>query len=229
MTARIIDGKIDRGRPARQGRPMPCTRLQAATAASCRASPWCWSAKIRRARSMCATKSKAVAEAGMRAFDQQAAGDDERSRVARAHRHAQRRCASQRHPGATAAAAADRLRRRSSPPSIRPRTSTASIRSMSAGSPAACRGWCRARRSAACCWPRPCTPSLAGLEAVVVGRSNIVGKPVAQLLLAENATVTVAHSKTRDLPAVCRRADCWSPPSAGRRWCAATGSSRARR
>ena len=49
--------------------------------------------------------------------------------------------------------------------------------------------------------------SLAGLEAVVVGRSNIVGKPVAQLLLAENATVTVTHSKTRDLPAVCRRAD----------------------
>jgi methylenetetrahydrofolate dehydrogenase (NADP+)/methenyltetrahydrofolate cyclohydrolase len=65
----------------------------------------------------------------------------------------------------------------------------------------------------------PCTPlgcvmlaktvhaSLAGLEAVVVGRSNIVGKPVAQLLLAENATVTIAHSKTRDLPDVCRRAD----------------------
>jgi methylenetetrahydrofolate dehydrogenase (NADP+) / methenyltetrahydrofolate cyclohydrolase len=65
----------------------------------------------------------------------------------------------------------------------------------------------------------PCTPlgcvilaktvhdSLAGLEAVVVGRSNIVGKPVAQLLLAENATVTVTHSRTRDLPAVCRRAD----------------------
>jgi methylenetetrahydrofolate dehydrogenase (NADP+)/methenyltetrahydrofolate cyclohydrolase len=65
----------------------------------------------------------------------------------------------------------------------------------------------------------PCTPlgcvllaktvysSLAGLEAVVIGRSNIVGKPVAQLLLAENATVTIAHSKTRNLPAVCRRAD----------------------
>jgi methylenetetrahydrofolate dehydrogenase (NADP+)/methenyltetrahydrofolate cyclohydrolase len=50
-------------------------------------------------------------------------------------------------------------------------------------------------------------PSLAGLEAVVIGRSNIVGKPLMQLLLAENATVTVAHSKTRDLPAVCRRAD----------------------
>ena len=49
--------------------------------------------------------------------------------------------------------------------------------------------------------------SLEGMEAVVVGRSNIVGKPLAQLLLNENATVTVAHSKTRDLPAVCRRAD----------------------
>ena len=65
----------------------------------------------------------------------------------------------------------------------------------------------------------PCTPlgcvmlaktvhaSLEGLEAVIVGRSNIVGKPLIQLLLNENATVTVAHSKTRDLPAVCRRAD----------------------
>ena len=50
-------------------------------------------------------------------------------------------------------------------------------------------------------------PSLAGLEAVVIGRSNIVGKPLAQLLLGENATVTVAHSHTRDLPAVARRAD----------------------
>jgi methylenetetrahydrofolate dehydrogenase (NADP+)/methenyltetrahydrofolate cyclohydrolase len=65
----------------------------------------------------------------------------------------------------------------------------------------------------------PCTPraciilaksvhrSLAGLEAVVVGRSNIVGKPVAQLLLGENATVTIAHSKTRELADVCYRAD----------------------
>ena len=65
----------------------------------------------------------------------------------------------------------------------------------------------------------PCTPlgcimmlkarlgDLAGLEAVIVGRSNIVGKPLAQLLLAENCTVTVTHSRTRDLPAVCRRAD----------------------
>jgi methylenetetrahydrofolate dehydrogenase (NADP+) / methenyltetrahydrofolate cyclohydrolase len=48
---------------------------------------------------------------------------------------------------------------------------------------------------------------LSGANAVVVGRSNLVGKPIAALLLAENATVTVAHSKTRDLGAVCRGAD----------------------
>jgi methylenetetrahydrofolate dehydrogenase (NADP+)/methenyltetrahydrofolate cyclohydrolase len=50
-------------------------------------------------------------------------------------------------------------------------------------------------------------PSLAGLDAVVIGRSNIVGKPLAQLLIGESATVTVAHTRTRDLPAVCRGKD----------------------
>jgi methylenetetrahydrofolate dehydrogenase (NADP+) / methenyltetrahydrofolate cyclohydrolase len=50
-------------------------------------------------------------------------------------------------------------------------------------------------------------PKLGGLHAVVIGRSNIVGKPVAQLLLREDCTVTVAHSRTRDLPAVVRSAD----------------------
>lgn len=65
----------------------------------------------------------------------------------------------------------------------------------------------------------PCTPlgcvmllkdrlgSLSGLDAVVIGRSNIVGKPMAALLIAESCTVTVAHSRTRDLPEVVRRAD----------------------
>lgn len=65
----------------------------------------------------------------------------------------------------------------------------------------------------------PCTPlgcitvlkerlgDLSGLNAVVVGRSNIVGKPMASLLLAESCTVTIAHSKTKDLPSVCRNAD----------------------
>jgi methylenetetrahydrofolate dehydrogenase (NADP+)/methenyltetrahydrofolate cyclohydrolase len=64
------------------------------------------------------------------------------------------------------------------------------------------------------CTPRACVilaktvrPSLAGLDAVVVGRSNVVGRPLAQLLIGESATVTVAHSKTRDLPEVCRDKD----------------------
>jgi methylenetetrahydrofolate dehydrogenase (NADP+)/methenyltetrahydrofolate cyclohydrolase len=50
-------------------------------------------------------------------------------------------------------------------------------------------------------------PSLEGLDAVVIGRSNIVGRPLVHLLVAESATVTVAHSKTRDLPALCREKD----------------------
>ena len=50
-------------------------------------------------------------------------------------------------------------------------------------------------------------PSIAGAEAIVIGRSHIVGRPLGLLLLAENATVTLAHSKTRELPALCRRAD----------------------
>lgn len=64
------------------------------------------------------------------------------------------------------------------------------------------------------CTPRGCVmlakracADLTGLHAVIVGRSNIVGKPMAQLLLAENCTVTIAHSRTRDLPALCREAD----------------------
>ncbi len=68
-------------------------------------------------------------------------------------------------------------------------------------------------------FPVPCTPlgvsmllgdvlgSLSGLNAVVVGRSNLVGRPVAQLLLRADCTVTIAHSRTRDLPALCRTAD----------------------
>jgi methylenetetrahydrofolate dehydrogenase (NADP+)/methenyltetrahydrofolate cyclohydrolase len=49
--------------------------------------------------------------------------------------------------------------------------------------------------------------TLAGADAVVVGRSVLVGKPMAQLLVREDCTVTIAHSRTRDLPALCRRAD----------------------
>ena len=71
----------------------------------------------------------------------------------------------------------------------------------------ACRRSRRARPWAACGLAKSVHPSLAGLQALVIGRSNIVGKPLAQLLLAESATVTIAHSKTRDLPAVSRNAD----------------------
>src|ERR1700726_2655509 len=65
----------------------------------------------------------------------------------------------------------------------------------------------------------PCTPlgcimltksvhaSLAGMNAIVIGRSNLVGRPLLQLLLNENATVTIAHSRSRDLPSLCRQAD----------------------
>jgi methylenetetrahydrofolate dehydrogenase (NADP+)/methenyltetrahydrofolate cyclohydrolase len=68
-------------------------------------------------------------------------------------------------------------------------------------------------------FPVPCTPlgvsmllqdalkSLAGLHAVVIGRSNLVGRPVAQLLLRADCTVTITHSRTRDLPGLCRQAD----------------------
>src|SRR5205807_6013579 len=54
---------------------------------------------------------------------------------------------------------------------------------------------------------RTLLPTLEGCEAVVVGRSNIVGRPLAQLLVFENASVTIAHSRTRQLASVCRRAD----------------------
>jgi methylenetetrahydrofolate dehydrogenase (NADP+)/methenyltetrahydrofolate cyclohydrolase len=68
-------------------------------------------------------------------------------------------------------------------------------------------------------FPVPCTPlgvsmllqdalrSLSGLNAVIVGRSNLVGRPVAQLLLRADCTVTITHSRTRDLPGLCRQAD----------------------
>ena len=82
-----------------------------------------------------------------------------------------------------------------------------SIRSMSAG-------WRRGLEAVVPCTPlgsliliRSVRPDLAGARALIVGRSNIVGKPAAQLLLREHCTVTIAHSRTRDLPALCREAE----------------------
>ena len=152
-------------------------------------------------------KSKAVTEAGMQAFDRKLPATtseaDLINLIAVLNSDEQvngvlvqlRRCQSKS------------MHTKLSQPSIRPRTLMVSIRTMSDVSPAVFPLLFRARRWAACAWPRPCIHSLAGLEAVVIGRSNIVGKPMAQLLLAENATVTIAHSKTVDLATVCRRAD----------------------
>lgn len=76
----------------------------------------------------------------------------------------------------------------------------------------------------------PCTPAgvmemlraydipVAGRHCVVLGRSNIVGKPMATLLLAQSGTVTICHSKTPDLAAFTRQADILSPPWDGRAW-----------
>jgi methylenetetrahydrofolate dehydrogenase (NADP+)/methenyltetrahydrofolate cyclohydrolase len=87
----------------------------------------------------------------------------------------------------------------------------------------------------------PCTPlgcllllrdlhgSLAGMDAVVIGRSNIVGKPMAQLLLGDSATVTIAHSRTKDLAGWCGARKSWWRRWAARGWCPATGSNRGRR
>ena len=172
-------------------------------------------------------KSKAVTESGMHAFDQQSPGHRERSRTSRADRRS-----SMPTPQVNGILVQLPL-----PPQIDSQKIIAAIDPdkdvdgfhplnigrLASGLPALV----------------PCTPlgcillaktvhaSLAGLEAVVIGRSNIVGKPVAQLLLSENATVTIAHSKTRDLPAVCRRADLLIAAIGRPKWCAATGSSRA--
>ena len=111
-------------------------------------------------------------------------------------------------------------------PSTRRRTSTAFTRSMPASWRSASRRSCPARRSAASSWPETVQPDLSGLEAVVIGRSNIVGKPVAQLLLARELHGDhrpFAHPRPAGSRAAAPTSS--SPPSAGRRWSRATGSS----
>lgn len=65
--------------------------------------------------------------------------------------------------------------------------------------------------------------SLEGLNAIVIGRSNLVGRPLVQLLLNQNATVTIAHSRSRDLPRLVKRADLVYAAVGRPKWCAGTG------
>ena len=175
-------------------------------------------------------KSKAVAEAGMRAFDRKLPATISEAELIDADRPAQCRRESQRHSRAIAASKADRRANDALRRSIR-RKDVDGFHPVNAG-----------RLATGLPALVPCTPfgcvilaktvhhSLAGMEAVVIGRSNIVGKPVAQLLLAENATVTIAHSKNeRSCRPFAAAPTCWSLRSAGRKWFEATGSSRARR
>jgi methylenetetrahydrofolate dehydrogenase (NADP+)/methenyltetrahydrofolate cyclohydrolase len=92
-------------------------------------------------------------------------------------------------------------------PSTRTRTWTASTSSTPDGSRSACRAGPLHPAGVGHAAQGHELGDLSGLNAVIVGRSNIVGKPMAQLLLAQNCTVTIAHSRTRDLPALCREAD----------------------
>ena len=158
-------------------------------------------------KSYVGSKSRALVEVGMRPFDFHLPVATSEAELLGLIAKAQRRCRRERHPGAVAAAAADQHRRASSPASIRTRMSTDFTRSMPArlmtGLPALV----------------PCTPiaclklintvhkSLVGVDALMIGRSHIVGNPLSQVLLNENATVTVAHTHTRHLPELCRRAE----------------------
>ncbi len=202
VTARILDGKALAAAAARRASP-PGSPACPTTPAS----PWCWSATIPPAPSMCATRTAPRSRPASPPDTIRLPADTDPGRPARRHRRPERRPGGGRHPGATAAAAAHRQPARCSRRSTRPRTSTASTPSMSAGCRRhgaagalhAARRHEAAGRMPASRWPAParwCS-----------GRSAIVGKPVAAMLLAANATVTIAHSRTRDLAAECRRAE----------------------
>ena len=172
------------------------------------ASPPCWSARTRRAPSMSAPRARRPPKPGWRASRTSFRRHVSEAELLDLVDRAQRRRRGRRHPRPAAAAAADRRRHGSSPRSTRTRTSTASTRSMPAG-------WRPGSTRFVPCTPLGCLHAAAstssatspGKDAVVIGRSNIVGKPMALLLLGESATVTIAHSRTRDLPDVVRRAD----------------------
>ena len=154
-----------------------------------------------------ASKAKAATEAGIRAETLRLPVDISPeallAEVARANDDRGRR----RHPRAAPAAGRPRLRARARRRRTRSRTSTASIPRTSGSCTRDARASCPARPPASWSCSPPTRSRSRADRAVVLGRSDIVGKPMAALLTARDATVTVCHSKTRDLAAVCREAD----------------------
>ena len=153
-------------------------------------------------------KQKATHEVGMQGFDHRLAADTPQAEVEallESSSTATRAC--QRHPAPAPDARPARRRRAdlADRPGQGRRRAHAGRR---AGRLAKGRPGCGpARRPAAWSCSTATGVELEGAEAVVVGRSDLVGKPIAQMLLARDATVTICHSRTRDLPDVCRRAD----------------------
>jgi hypothetical protein len=208
--------------PPRQSRSRPSIILSPASRS-------CWSARIRRARSMSAPRRARRSKLGFHGVEHKLPATTSQDRAAGADRPAQRRPRGPRHPGAAAAARPGSIRPRWWPRSTRARTSTGSMSAMSARCGTAPRDWCPARRSAACCCSRTGWAISRARTPSSIGRSALVGKPIAALLLAENCTVTIAHSDPGSAGTCAARPTSWSPPSAGPRWSRATGSSRAPR
>ena len=152
------------------------------------------------------TKAKATRDAGMLSFEHKLPADTPEAALLALIGELGRRAGRARHPGAAAPAA--HIDTKKVIEAIDPAKDVDGFHPVNVGRLAS------GAKALAPCTPTGCLilaksvePKLEGLEAVVIGRSNIVGKPVAQLLLNENCTVTIAHSRTRDLPAVVRRAD----------------------
>ena len=199
MSAAIIDGKAFAERPAR-ARRRGRSGLRRAAPAARPASPSCWSARIRRARSMSAPRARRRSRPGWQSFEHRLADDD----VARTSCSTWSRAlnADERVDGILVQLPLPaQIDEKAVIAAIDPDKDVDGFHVDNVG-----------RLAVGEDGLVPCTPlgclmllkdrlgDLAGLEAVVVGRSNIVGKPMAQLLLRENCTVTIAHSRTRDLP-----------------------------